>query len=216
MTDKGHSPFDRYSLEYDKWFDDHIYAFQSELEALKSFVPGNGKGMEIGVGTGRFASQLNVIIGVEPSESMASIARSRGIEVYKAYAEQLPFNNNGFDFVLMVTTLCFVDDPKLVLKEANRILKPNGQIIVAIIDKESSLGRSYDATKASNKFYKDATFYSTQDIIGLLYQTNFNQIQTCQTIFSNPDTMTIPDTVKDGYGEGSFVVISAIKLIDKI
>ena len=136
--------------------------------------------------------------------------------MYKAYAEQLHFNNNGFDFVLMVTTLCFVDDPKLVLKEANRILKPNGQIIVAIIDKESSLGRSYDATKASNKFYKDATFYSTQDIIGLLYQTNFNQIQTCQTIFSNPDTMTIPDTVKDGYGEGSFVVISAIKLIDKI
>jgi len=38
MTDKGQSPFYRYSLEYDKWFDDHPYVFESELDAIRYFL----------------------------------------------------------------------------------------------------------------------------------------------------------------------------------
>lgn len=136
--------------------------------------------MEIGIGTGRFSIPFGIKTGVEPSESMAAIARSRGIDVRISQAERLPFNNEQFDFALIVTTLCFVDDPKLVLKEAGRILKPKGQIIVAVIDKESTLGRTYESLKSSNlpvrqagKFYKDATFYSTKVIIELLTHTNF-------------------------------------------
>ncbi len=116
MIKKDQSPFENYALEYDKWFDEHPFAFQLELEAVKLFVPASYKGIEIGVGTGRFASELNISIGIDPSESMASIARSRGIKVLKAFAEELPFNSSEYDFALMVTTLCFVDDPgKVVL-----------------------------------------------------------------------------------------------------
>ncbi len=204
--------FDKFAKEYDKWFETHAFAYQSEIEAIRRFISDKGIGVEIGVGTGRFASQLCITTGVEPSEPMATIARSRGITVHISRAEQLSFDSEHFDFALMVTTLCFVDDPEFVLKEANRILKPGGQIIVAIIDKESNLGNTYEEMKASSKFYKDATFYSAQEVIELLHQASFNQIQTCQTIFSNPDTMTAPDAVKDGYGEGAFVVLSEIKI----
>jgi ubiquinone/menaquinone biosynthesis C-methylase UbiE len=210
-TKEVESPFEEYSFEYDKWFDDHPFAFQSELQAVKKFMPANSKGVEIGVGTGRFASQLNISIGVEPSESMASIARSGGIEVLKAYAKHLPFDADHFDFALMITTLCFVEDSEKALKEIIRILKPGGNLILGIIDRETKLGKKYESMKKSNKFYRDARFYSAEEAIILINETGFVYQQACQTIFSNPETMTSPDPVHDGYGEGAFVVINSIK-----
>jgi ubiquinone/menaquinone biosynthesis C-methylase UbiE len=75
------SAFNQFAQEYDLWFDAHPYAYQSELEAIRRFVPNGGTGVEVGVGTGRFSIPFGITIGVEPSESMASVARSRGIEV---------------------------------------------------------------------------------------------------------------------------------------
>ena len=204
--------FNQFAEEYDGWFDSHTFTYQSEIEAIKRFIPQKGKGIEIGIGTGRFSIPFGIKVGVEPSERMASIACSRGIDVRIAQAEDLPFDNEQFDFVLIVTTLCFVSQAELALKESERIIKRNGKIIVAIIDKESPLGKTYESMKVSNKFYKDATFYTTKEIIDLLEHTNFGDIKICQTIFSNPDIMTAPDSVKNGYGEGAFVVLSAIKL----
>src|SRR3990172_6303343 len=147
MIKNGNSPFNKYSLEYDKWFDEHPFAFQSELQAVRCFIPEQRIGVEIGVGTGRFASGLNIPIGIEPSESMASIARSRGIEVLKAFAEELPFDDNSFDYALMVTTLCFVEVPGKALIEVMRILKPGGNFILGIIDRETQLGRIYESRR---------------------------------------------------------------------
>ena len=211
MTDNGQSPFDSYSLEYDKWFDDHPYTFQSELNAIRQFIPGKGRGIEIGVGTGRFASQLGISTGVEPSEEMASLSCSRGIEVYNAYAENLPIEAEQFDFVLITTTICFVTNPVKALKEAHRILKPEGKLILGIIDRETELGKLYETIKDENKFYKKAHFYSTREIIQLLQQNGYIIKGVCQTIFSNPETMITTDPVLDGYGSGAFVVIISLK-----
>ncbi len=115
------------------------------------------------------------------------------------------------NLTLLVTTLCFVDNHSLALQEAFRILKPQGKIIIGIIDKESSLGNKYESMKTEDKFYSSAKFYSTKEVIGLLNKNNFGKIKICQTIFPNPDDMTIEDIVKDGFGEGAFVVLSAIK-----
>ena len=142
--ERDSSTFDEFSTEYDEWFDEHPYAFQSEVEAIRRFIPERGLGIEIGVGTGRFASQLGISLGVELSEAMASIARTRGIEVYQAHTEQLPFDTDHFDFALMVTTLCFVEDPGKALDEVLRILKPGGNFILGIIDRETKLGKLYE------------------------------------------------------------------------
>ena len=121
--------FDQFAVDYDKWFDTYKFAYQSELEAVKKFNPSQGIGIEVGTGTGRFSVRFGIKIGVEPSESMAAISRARGIKIYKAIAEQLPFDDKSFDFALMITTLCFVDNPSLAIKEIYRILKPKGKII---------------------------------------------------------------------------------------
>jgi len=203
--------FDEFSAEYDEWFDEHPYVFQSEVEAIRRFIPERGLGIEIGVGTGRFASQLGISLGVEPSEVMASIARTRGIEVQQANAEHLPFDADHFDFALMVTILCFVKDPGKALNEVLRILKPGGNIILSIIDRETELGKQYESMKESHKFYQHAHFYSTQEVLQLLQQNGFICGEMCQTIFSIPETMIAPDPIRDGYGEGAFVVINSIK-----
>lgn len=205
------SAFDEFAREYEQWYDSHPFAYQSDIEAIRRFIPSYGPGVEIGVGTGRFSVPFSITIGVDPSEAMAGIARSRGITVHLARAERLPFQTKHFDFALMVTTPCFVENPQAALGEAHRILKPSGSLILAIIDRETPLGKSYKAMKSSNKFYRDATFYSTPQVLGLLRSVWFTHFQTYQTIFSNPDSMTAPDPVREGYGEGAFVVVQSVK-----
>ena len=55
-------PFEIHHRRYEAWFEQHAAAYASELLALRPFVPleGRGRGLEIGVGTGRFAAPLGV------------------------------------------------------------------------------------------------------------------------------------------------------------
>ncbi|MGC8817765.1 MAG: class I SAM-dependent methyltransferase, partial [Candidatus Hadarchaeum sp.] len=102
------SVFDQYAGEFDWWFEEHPQIYQAELSALRRMVPRAGFGVEIGVGTGRFAVPLGIRIGVEPSRAMARIAKARGIIVVQGVAEQLPFPDHQFDFAVLVTVICFV------------------------------------------------------------------------------------------------------------
>jgi hypothetical protein len=61
------TPFDAYTADYDAWFDEHNDVYQAELAAVRSLLPTCGKGIEIGIGTGRFAASLGIAVGVEPS-----------------------------------------------------------------------------------------------------------------------------------------------------
>ena len=103
-------PFEKYAKQYEEWFVENRWVYESELRAVKTMIPTGGHGVEIGVGTGRFAEPLGIEIGVEPSKRMREIAQKRGIRVLDAVAEELPFDDFQFDFALMVTTVCFVDD----------------------------------------------------------------------------------------------------------
>jgi ubiquinone/menaquinone biosynthesis C-methylase UbiE len=208
MTDTS-TAFDQNTLEYDQWFEKHSAVYKSEIMAIQQAILQNKKGIEIGVGTGRFAEPLNIKFGVEPSENMARIAEQRGITVYRAYAENLPIDNATFDFVLMVTTVCFLSDIPESFSEVHRILKPNGKIILGIIDKNSELGKKYEKEKSSNKFYQDAHFHSTEELTALLQQSGFENFQYWQTLTSLKEN-EIEKPIK-GYGQGSFVVIKANK-----
>jgi ubiquinone/menaquinone biosynthesis C-methylase UbiE len=202
--------FDQNTLEYDQWFDKHSFVYQSEILAIQQAIPKNKIGIEIGVGTGRFAEPLNIKFGIEPSENLARLAEQRGITVCRAYAENLPIDNTSFDFVLMVTAVCFLSDIRKAFSEVHRILKAQGDIILAIIDKNSELGKKYELEKSSNKFYQDAHFHSTEELTELLKQSgfqNFNYWQTLTKLNKNEIEKPI-----QGFGNGSFVVIKANKV----
>lgn len=161
------------------------------------------------MGSGKFAVPLGIKTGVEPSPQMAKRSRKLGIKVIEAVAENLPFGNEEFDFVLMVTAVCFFDNVEQAFKEAYRVLKPKGSIIVAHIDRESKLGRQYELNKGNSKFYKEATFYSPTELTEYLQSAGFSNFQYRQTVFAYQNETIQP--VESGFGNGSFVVIKGVK-----
>jgi len=209
------SVFELFPEEYDEWFEEHKLAYLSELEALKRAIPEGGRGLKVGVGTGRFAQPLGIKIGIDPSEKMLEIARKRGIEGIRGRGEDLPFKDEEFDFVLLAFTLCFVDNPLKVLEEAKRVLKPGGRVIVGVIDKNSKLGKIYEAKKEKSKFYKVAKFYSSEEIIDMLRKLDFTNIKALQTLSGELDSIKEVEAPKEGYGEGGFVVIYGEKRREK-
>ena len=204
-------PFERYISEYEDWFEKNHFVYVSELKAVKAQLPENGKGIEIGVGTGRFAAPLGIELGLEPSTRMRRIAEERGIQVVEGVAEDLPFADAQFDFALMVTTICFVDDIDVAFRETRRVLKDTGRFIIGFIDKSSVLGRLYEKGKRENEFYRSATFYSVDDVILRLKRNGFGQFNFVQTIFHPLNKIRGIEPVVNGHGKGSFVVIRAEK-----
>ena len=203
------STFDKYYKRYDAWYERNKFAYLSEVEALKEVLPKKGKGLEIGVGTGRFAKPLGIRHGIDPSRKMLEIAKKRGVKVHLGNGEKLYFKNSSFDYVAIIITLCFVKDPLKVLDEARRVLKKNGKIIIAIIDKESFLGKFYQRKKSV--FYKQANFFGVREIVGLLKTIGFNRISYYQTIYKLPDKIRSIQRPKEGFGKGGFIVIGAYK-----
>jgi len=204
-------PFEKHFQKYEAWFEENEYVYQSEILAIKKVMPQVGRSVEIGVGSGRFTVPLGIKLGLEPSPKMAKIARARGIEVKEGAAEDMPYDDNSFDLALMVTTLCFLEDTKKAFKEVFRILKPGGHFINAFVDKNSPVGQSYFKKKDESIFYRPATFYSTQEVIKILEDTGFTGFSFSQTIFEPLKDVKEVEAPKDGYGQGSFVAVSATK-----
>jgi ubiquinone/menaquinone biosynthesis C-methylase UbiE len=175
-------PFESFSEAYDEWFERNEEKYRLELEAIKVFIHSGRNGLEVGVGSGRFAAPLGIKTGIEPSDKMARKARSLGIEVIKGVAEALPFTDARFDFVLMVTTICFVDDIQKAFKEAYRVLKKDGFIVIGFVDKESQLGKEYQKNKEKSKFYQAATFFSTREVLEHLKDAGFGNFEIKQTL----------------------------------
>ncbi len=207
----GTGPFERYPDAYDAWFDTHKWAFLSEVEALRGFMPVSGDLLEVGVGTGRFAQALGIRLGVDPSPAMRVRAGRRGIEAVDGTAEALPFDSGRFDAVLMVTVVCFVHDLDGALAESRRVLKPGGRLVLGFVDGESPLGRLYRARRNESRFYRDAVFRTVPEVSDALERTGFWLPRVAQTLFEPPDSMRALDRPIPGYGKGSFVALSAGK-----
>lgn len=207
----GVNAFDKNVQQYEEWFGNNPFAYLSELHAVQELLPGKGSGIEIGMGTGRFSAPLGIVQGIEPSRSMAEVAKKKGLDVVSGVAENLPYKDSEFDFCLMVTTVCFLDDIDLAFQEVYRVLKQRGSFIIGFVEKNSPVGREYEQRKNESPFYKAATFYSVNELLVHLKKAGFLKFRFCQTLFGPLQDMQEPSDVKEGFGEGSFVVIKADK-----
>jgi ubiquinone/menaquinone biosynthesis C-methylase UbiE len=206
-------PFNDHVAEYEAWFEKHPMVFLSEVEAIRHFLPANGnlRGIEIGAGTGRFSKELGIKEGIEPAPNMRAMARKRGVDVISGKAEHLPYYDNQFDFVLMAFCISYFEDLSAALKEATRVLKPGGSLVLGFIDKYSIIGRYYEQQKAESLFYKNAVFYSVRQIKSELKKCGFGKLKFVQTLFKSLDEINTFEPARLGYGSGSFVVVKAIK-----
>jgi ubiquinone/menaquinone biosynthesis C-methylase UbiE len=206
-------PFDDHVAEYEAWYKKYPFVFQSEVEAIRNFLPAGDKirGMEVALGTGRFSKELGIKEGIEPAPNMRSLALKKGIEVISAEAEHLPYKDMSFDFVLMAFCISYFENLSAAFSEAARVLKKGGSLIVGFIDKNSLIGKYYEQRKPHSVFYRDANFYSIKRIISELKKTGLKQLEFSQTLFHQLDEIREFQPAKSGYGDGSFVVIKAVK-----
>jgi len=203
------APFEAHHERYDSWFDRHDAAYYSELLAVRALLPWDGRGLEVGVGTGRFAAPLGVQWGIDPSPVMRSYAARRGISTRPGTAEDLPFEDDSFDTVLAVTTICFVDDARRMFAEARRVLRPGGQLVIGFIDRASELGEQYLHKQLDNLFYREATFYSAPEVQTLLGDTGFERPVWVQTLSQPLDEIVEIEPTRAGHGRSLFVVVRA-------
>ncbi len=68
-------------------------------------------GLKWWVGSGRFAAPFGICCGIDPSRETHTDSKERGIEAVIGEGEHLPYRPGSFDYVLMMTVICFLIMP---------------------------------------------------------------------------------------------------------
>jgi SAM-dependent methyltransferase len=200
------SAFDSLASDYDAWFDSEgKLVFAIEAEALRSVLPLLPEpGLEIGVGSGRFAQALGIQIGLDPSIELLRFAMGRGLNALQGIGESMPFHDKVFATAFLIVTLCFADSPLGVLREACRVLKEDGKVVLGVVLRESPWGQFYETRKAEgHRFYRHATFYSLSEVTALLGQAGFAPPTVFSTLFQQPGQVDELESLRDGYDAGA-------------
>lgn len=203
------SGYETHVNQYDEWFDKNPKTYQAEIEAIKQLLP-SGKGLEIGAGSGRFTGPLKIDTGLEPAKAMRDAALARGINMVEGVGEALPFEEASYDFTAFITSTCFLENPLKAYKEAARVTKQNGSTIIAFLEKNSELGKLYEAHKQADPFYCSATFYSYSEITEFLTEAGFSRFSSVQTVLP-PSSNKATNTILPGHDLGTFIVVKALK-----
>ncbi len=104
------------------------------FEAIAAVQP--RRVLEVGGGEGELAeriqNELRVdVVGVDQSEEMVAIQRSKGIDARVGDVQDLPFDDGEFDAALAAWMLYHVPDLDRALGEVARVLRPGG-VLVAV------------------------------------------------------------------------------------
>lgn len=130
------------SSSFARWYD----FFMSPLEKLKFkriraelLESAKGRVLELGSGTGiNFPLYRGVdhVMAIEPSQHMINRSREKHklavvpIEIVRASAEQLPFEDNTFDTVVATLVFCTIPNMEKAIEEMKRVCKPEGEILL--------------------------------------------------------------------------------------
>ena len=147
--------FDKYASEYDSWFCDNHNVLLSEARLVAEVLK-NAPGaiLSVGCGSGLFEIILkenfgiNVTDGVEPSSGMAEIARSRGMNVTEATAEDFDYPAGKYGTILFNGSPSYINDLGRVLDKVYDALPEGGRVILIDVPKESAYGQMYNLAKA--------------------------------------------------------------------
>lgn len=130
------------------------------------------KVLEIGCGTGHFSAYFEElgadVIGLDTSSEMLRIAKDQHgrleIDFSRGDAYQLPFADNSFDLVAMITTLEFFSSPSKALEEAFRVSK--GKVFLGILNRNSLL--AWKRKRSEKNVWQEAHFYTLKEVRNLL------------------------------------------------
>jgi ArsR family transcriptional regulator len=116
-----------------------LYGDTFTQAALLSLLPADWDVADLGCGTGHTAAALaphvRTVLGVDQSSAMLRAAEKRtaefaNVDLRQGSLEALPLDDDSVDAALLVLALTYVADPRQALREASRILRPGGRVVV--------------------------------------------------------------------------------------
>lgn len=216
MNSRTNNIFDAEADRYDAWFDspEGRVLFESELAAIRMLWRDDFRpALEIGVGTGRSAQALGVEFGIDPAAGALRFAERRGIQVRQGRGEALPIPDGSFGGVLMIVTLCFADDAAALFREASRVLRSDGHLIVGDVPADSAWGKDYLRKKETgHPFYRSARFFAVDEMEAMLNESGFLPISLSSTLIqSQPSAPQIESPQPGHVPDAGFVCLLARK-----
>ncbi len=232
----GYEGFDVYASEYDQWFLENSNVLESELRLVAACLENCGDVLTVGCGSGIFEMLLakrygiNVKKGIEPAQSMAEIARKRGVDVIISTAEEADYGLEQYDTVLFNGCPCYMQDLRLALQKAYAALRPGGKVVVVDVPKESSYGLIYNLALSLDtwnhplldgcqpsmpypiELVKQANWRTTAEKIDLVEEVGFQSLEYKQTLVAAPCYSHLnAEEPCEGYDKGSYVAIIGYK-----
>jgi SAM-dependent methyltransferase len=166
------------ALSYDDWLKTPTGRYIDGREKsliLDLTAPRVGeKVLDIGCGTGEhlllFMKKGCDITGVEVSAHMLDMAKQKlgnRADLYLEKAEDLPFSDNEFDIVTMISALEFMDDPQKAISEAIRVCR--GRVFLGGMNRLSVAGKIWKYKNAGNpSIYRSARFFHMGQLTGMV------------------------------------------------
>lgn len=136
--------YDTIADVYDHHYDQHRgRSYHKHISThLMNALPQGGKLLDVGCGTGLFVDRYiaagGKAIGIDISRNMLEKARRRCItcDYTVGTGEKIPFRDTTFDAVSSLLVFSYVKDPRSMLNEAYRVLKPGGSIAICTLGKK--------------------------------------------------------------------------------
>ena len=133
--------FDVAADAYDRFMGRYSVPLASRFADFAGVAPGQ-RVLDVGCGPGALTAELAARLGaeavaaVDPSEPFVAAARARnpGVRVERAPAEELPFEDDGFDATLAQLVVHFMSDPVAGLREMARVTRPGGVVAACVWD----------------------------------------------------------------------------------
>jgi SAM-dependent methyltransferase len=109
------------------------------------------------------------------------------VRALRADGRALPFAQDSFGAAFVIVTLCFASDPHGLLREAARVTRGDGGVVLGIVPAQSPWGRLYAAKGAAgNAFYSHARLYSVGELEAMVRDSGMLPERWSCTLFDPP------------------------------
>ena len=141
-----------------------------------------GKLLDIGCGVGDFLHTAEAhgwqCTGVEPSEEAKAIARQRTQAKLMSSEDQEQLPDASFDVITMWHVLEHVDDLRWQVTQLQRLIKPNGRIVIALPNYKSYDGQFYKEHWAAYDVPRHLSHFNRTTIAKILKTNDLKLIKT--------------------------------------